>query len=215
MKTALKINDTYSVISVAKNGCSTVAAQTLIYHEPETYDFNYFKDAHYKHLNCINKGENGLIFPLTYKYLTNVCDLKKNKNEKIIFIFRDPIQRFLSSFKTDFIGKNMVFKNFLFMVIHNFFIHKNQLKNIDIHYRPQYTFVDFNDIDIFIELNDYENFCKENNIPFIKLNQNPDKNYKQKIILTEKQKSLIKKIYEKDYEMIDKIKKSGKLYGTL
>jgi hypothetical protein len=108
----------------------------------------------------------------------------------------------------------MVFKNFLFMVMCKFFIHKNQLKNIDIHYRPQYTFIDFNDIDIFIELNDYENFCKENNIPFIKLNQNPDKNYKEKIILTEKQKSLIKKIYEKDYLMIDKIKKSGKLYGT-
>lgn len=64
-----------------------------------------------------------------------------------------------------------------------------------------------------IYLSDYEKFCNENNISFIKLNQNPDKNYQSKIGLTNEHISIIKDIYKEDYEMIKKIKTSGKLYN--
>lgn len=210
----LKINDTYTVIKVPKNGCSTVAIQTLIYNEPHKFNIIYFKDCEYKHLNGIGRG---LIFPLTYNFFVNCDDIKNKPNEKLCFIFRDPYERFLSAYKTDFIGKNKTIIEFIDFVKNEINTNKHNLKIVDEHYRPQHTFLNFEDVDVFIELKDYEKFCNENNILFIKANQNFNKNYKNEITLnlTKEHINDIKELYKEDYIMIDKIKNSNKLYGTL
>lgn len=58
-------------------------------------------------------------------------------------------------------------------------------------------------------------FCKDYNIQYLKTNQNIDKSYQSKINLTAEHISILKKLYKEDYNMIDKIKQSGKLYGSL
>jgi hypothetical protein len=58
-------------------------------------------------------------------------------------------------------------------------------------------------------------FCKDYNIQYLKTNQNIDKLYQSKINLTVEHISILKKLYKEDYYMIDKIKQSGKLYGSL
>ena len=59
-------------------------------------------------------------------------------------------------------------------------------------------------------------FCNEQGIQYLKTNQNKDLSYQSKIKLTDEHISILKDLYKDDYEMIEKIKTSGKLYnGTL
>ena len=131
----------------------------------------------------------------------------------MIFIFRDPIKRFLSAYKTWFVGGNRTIDEFVKFVKKDIEKYKDHINIINEHYRPQYTFINFEDIDIFIEQKDYEKFCNEQGIQHIKANQNKDLSYQSKIELTDEHISILKDLYKEDYEMMEKIKTSGKLYN--
>lgn len=208
MKLGYKISDNLVVCICPKNGCTTVMLQSLCYNEKR--DINFYNDLEFKHANCSIHGQ---LWPYSYKYKINCDNVKNYPNQKLIFIFRDPIKRFLSAYKTEFIGKSMSIDEFIALVEHNIKVNKNKLDVVNEHYRPQYTFINFDDIDLFIEQKDYQMFCEENNVQYLKLNQNADKSYQDKIELTEEHISILKELYKDDYEMIEKIKNSGRLFN--
>lgn len=201
-----KISDKYAVISISKNACSTVNIQSWCYQN--NLDITNYKNAEYKHLVEVDLG---------YIFVKNRQHILKVKPEgiKYVCIIRDPLERIISAYKTKTFNNdnNLLFKDFLLNVSKTF----NKCKtNIDQHIQTQNKHFDFEDVDIFVYAHDYERFCNENNINFIKLNQNADKSYQSKIELTNEHISILKDLYKEDYEMIEKIKQSGKLYnGTL
>lgn len=211
MKLGYKISDNLVVCYCPKNGCTTVMLQSLCYNEKQ--DINFYNDLEYKH---VAQGKYGRLWPYSDKYRINCDNVKNYPNQKIIFIFRDPIKRFLSAYRTYFVGGSKTIDEFVEFVKTKIELSINNLNSVDEHYRPQHAFINFDDIDIFIEQKDYEMFCKENNVQYLKANQNVDKSYQDKIELTKEHISILKELYKKDYEMIEKIKNSGKLYnGTL
>lgn len=210
MKKGYKISDNLIVCTCPKNGCTTVMLQSLCYNDKN--DIKVYQDLEYKHANHSKYGN---LWPYSYKYKINCDKVKYYPNQKLIFIFRDPIKRFLSAYKTWFVGGSKTIDEFVKCVKENIELYKNNLNAVDEHYRPQYTFINFDDIDIFIEQKDYPIFCKDYNIQYLKTNQNIDKSYQSKINLTAEHISILKKLYKEDYDMIDKIKQSGKLYGSL
>lgn len=198
-----KVSDDFAVISISKNACSTVNIQSFCYQHK--LDINKFKIAEYNHLDEVDLG---------YIFIENRVHLlrEKPKGIKYVCIIRDPLERILSAFKTKDCNTNPNFDGFLFDVVKSF---ENEPAFIDQHILSQSNHFSFDDVDIFVYSSDYGKFCEKYNIPFIKLNQNPNKNYQSEIILTDKQKNTISLLYKDDYEMIEKIKQSGKLYGTL
>ena len=211
MKIGYKISDNLVVCTCSKNGCTTILLQSLCYNECK--NINEYNDLEFKH---VNQSIYGQLWTYSHKYKINSDNVKKFPNEKLIFIFRDPIKRFLSAYKTWFVGGSKTIDEFIKFVKEDIETYKDNINMINQHYRPQYTFIDFADIDIFIEQKDYEIFCKEQGIQYLKANQNKDLSYQSKIELTDEHISILKELYKEDYEMIEKIKNSGKLYnGTL
>ena len=209
MNIGYKISDNFVVVGCAKNSSTTVMIQSLCYNEHK--NINEYNDLEFKH---VNQSIYGNLWNYSNKYEINCDNVKNHPNENLIFIFRDPIKRFLSAYKAWFVGLNRTIDEFVKFVKEDIETYKDNINIINSHYRPQYTFINFDDIDIFIEQKDYEKFCDENNISLIKLNQNQDKDYQSKIELTDEHISILKDIYKKDYEMIEKIKTSGKLYNV-
>jgi len=208
MKLGYKISNDLVVCNCAKNCSTTVMLQSLCYNEHKKID--EYNDLEFKHAN---EGNFGRLWPYSYKYQINCDNVKNYPNEKLIFIFRDPIKRFLSSYNNLWDRLFKTIDEFIEFVKNNIEIYKY---NFDEHCRPQYTFINFDDIDIFIEQKDYEMFCNEQGIQYLKANQNADKSYQSKIELTDEHILILKELYKEDYEMIEKIKNSGKLYnGTL
>lgn len=211
MKIGYKISDNFVVCTCSKNGCTTVMLQSLCYNEKR--DINFYNDLEFKHANCSIHGQ---LWLYSYKYKINCDNVKNYPNQKLIFIFRDPIKRFLSAYRTYFVGGSKTIDEFVKFVKEDIETYKHNIDIINSHYRPQYAFINFDDIDIFIEQKDYEMFCNEQGIQYLKANQNADKSYQSKIELTDDHISILKDLYKEDYEMIEKIKNSGKLYnGTL
>lgn len=211
MKIGYKISDNFVVCTCSKNGCTTVMLQSLCYNNK--LDINFYNDLEFKH---VNQGKYGNLWPYSNKYKINCDNVKNYPNQKLIFIFRDPIKRFLSAYRTYFVGGSKTIDEFVKFVKEDIETYKHNIDIINSHYRPQYAFINFDDIDIFIEQKDYEMFCNEQGIQYLKANQNADKSYQSKIELTDDHISILKDLYKEDYEMIEKIKNSGKLYnGTL
>lgn len=208
MKIGYKISDNLVVCTCAKNGCTTVMLQSLCYNEKR--DINFYNDLEFKHANYSIHGQ---LWPYSYKYKINCDKVKNYPNQKLIFIFRDPIKRFLSAYRTYFVGGSKTIDEFVKFVKEDIETYKDNINIINEHYRPQYTFINFDDIDIFIEQKDYEMFCNEQGIQYLKANQNKDLSYQSKIELTDEHISILKDLYKEDYEMIEKIKNSGKLYN--
>lgn len=211
MKIGYKISDNFVVCTCSKNGCTTVMLQSLCYNEKR--DINFYNDLEYKH---VGQGKYGNLWPYSNKYKINCDNVKKYPIQKLIFIFRDPIKRFLSAYRTYFVGGSKTIDEFVKFVKEDIETYKHNIYIVNEHYRPQYAFINFDDIDIFIEQKDYEMFCNEQGIQYLKANQNKDLSYQSKIELTDEHISILKDLYKEDYEMIEKIKNSGKLYnGTL
>lgn len=199
-----KVSDEYAVISISKNACSTVNVQSYVYQNK--IDINNFKDAEYQHLSATN-------FYYIFQDPNRKYMIKEKDNSLLyVCIIRDPIERLLSAYETKLFIIENSFDEFLSNVKYTF---DNCMSHeINQHIHLQSAHFDFNDVDIFIYISDYEKFCNENNIPVIKLNQNPDKDYQSKIKLTDEHISTIKDLYKEDYEMIEKIKNSGKLFTS-
>jgi hypothetical protein len=200
-----KVSDNFAVISISKNACSTVNIQSWCYQNK--LDINDYKQYKYNHLSEVNLA---YIFCANKQYLLR----KKPEGIKYVCIIRDPLKRLISAYKTKaFIKSNKLSFNQFLLNVNNTF--NGSKISINQHIQTQSEHFNFEDVDIFVYAHDYEKFCKENNINFIKVNKNPDEEYQHKIILSDDDYKLVKKIYASDYDMIQKVKQSGKLYGTL
>lgn len=208
MKIGYKISDNFIIVSCSKNASTTVMLQSLCYNEKKQID--EYNDLEFKHANASKHGQ---LWVYADKYNINWDIVENNTNQKFIFIFRDPIKRFLSAYKTKFVGRGRTIDEFVKFVKEDIETYIDNINIINQHYRPQYTFINFDDIDIFIEQKDYEMFCNEQGIQYLKANQNKDLSYQSKIELTDEHISILKDLYKEDYEMIEKIKNSGKLYN--
>lgn len=198
-----KVSENYVVSMISKIGCSTVALQTKCFNQ--NLNIEEFKESEYKHINKVYKDS---IFVEMLKYKINYRNVYKYPEQKVVALFRDPIERYISICGTMFSHLNENNFNDNLLKVKEHFDKKIEL---DHHYSPQYMFYDFDKIDIFVELKDYPKFCEEHNIPWIMANKNDKPEYK-KLVPTEEQKQIIKDIYNEDYILLDKIKNSNKLY---
>jgi hypothetical protein len=200
-KSFFKVSDKYIVSLISKIGCSTVAIQSHSYNCNE--DINKYKHLEYE--NLWGHWNDDFI----YKFNIDYTKLHNYPEQKVVVIFRDPIDRYMSIWGTSVFNhlNNNDFNDNLLKVKEHF---DNNIW-LNHHYCPQYMFYDFDKIDIFVELKDYPKFCEEHNIPWIMINKNNKPEYK-KLVPTEEQKQIIKDIYNEDYILLDKIRNSNKLY---
>lgn len=199
-----KVSENYVVSMISKIGCSTVALQTKCFNQK--LNIEDFKEAEYKHITKLYKDS---IFIEILKYKIDYRNVYKYPGQRVVALFRDPIERYMSIYSTDLpIHPNGNDFNDNLLKVKEHFDNKTEL---NYHYCPQYMFYDFDKIDIFVELNDYSKFCQEHNIPWIMVNKNGDPEYK-KLVPTDEQKQIIKDIYNEDYILLYKIRNSNKLY---
>lgn len=199
--TFLQISKDYIACVIPKCGCSTITLQSICYHEHKNiYDYREYEG---KHIS--SKGEH--FFDCSKNHYT-INEKYLPENHKIIAIFRDPIERYISTWHTSAAQKLCNDFNLNLIKLCSYI---GSDEKIDQHYTPQHMYYDFKNIDIFIELKDYHKFCEEHNIPWIITNKNAS-SYYDKFRLSENNIRIIKSIYDKDYRLIDEIKKSNKLY---
>ena len=132
MKIGYKISDNFVVCTCSKNGCTTVMLQSLCYNKK--LDINFYNDLEFKH---INQGKYGNLWPYSNKYKINCDNVKKYPSQKLIFIFRDPIKRFLSAYRTYFVGGSKTIDEFVKFVKEDIETYKHNIDIINSHYRPQ------------------------------------------------------------------------------
>lgn len=195
-----QISDKYVICEIPKCGCSTIALQSLCYNEGKNIlDYSCCK---YKHLNDAFGG----IWTNIKEYSIN--ELHLTKDQQTIALYRDPIERYISAWGTTRAYKfDIDFHRNLITIKNNIYTDTY----IDHHYTPQSMFYNFENIDSFIKLEDYQKFCDEYNIPWLMANKNISEEYK-KIQVTEEEKEIIKDIYKDDYILLDKIRDSNKIY---
>lgn len=190
------LNDNFATLAIAKIGCTTIFAQSTCYNENTNIDF--FKNIKYKHACEIISS----FFTSARKYRIN-----KDTTHKKVILFRNPKERLISAWKNMF--NNCSFDEFIINV-HNTF-QKCNTNNIDQHINLQCNYYDFDDIDVFVELNDYPQFCRDHNIPWVALNQTSYKDEPPSIPMHLER--LIEDIYKEDYKLIEKIKASNKIWN--
>lgn len=189
------LNDNFATLPICKIGCTTIFAQAFIYSGKDNlFEFDKIKNKHaYK------------VYP-SYFYETQKLYIDEETiSQKKIILFREPKSRLISAWKNIF--NDCTFDEFVINVSRTF--RNYNINNIDQHINLQSNHYYFNNIDIFIELKDYPHFCREKGIPWIALNQT---SYTNNIEVSEFTESLIKDIYAKDYELIERIKSSEKLW---
>lgn len=191
----VSINDEFITLPISKNGCTTVFAQADCY--SDKHDISIYDCITHKHAN----KEIPSFFQKCYKNAINI----DSSNKKRLIIFRDPKERLFSAWKNQF--NNYSFDEFVTNVYNTF--QKCDTNNIDQHINLQCNYYNFDDIDVFVDLNDYPKFCIEHNIPWIALNQTT---YKEKPSIPPHLEKLIEDIYKEDYKLIEKIKTSNKIW---
>ncbi len=210
LKQYVQVSDDYVVNLVAKNGNSTVVFQGLSYNRG--IDISNYSGFENRHISFYTETANEDRF---WEKIKEYKLFPNPKDHKILFIFRDPVKRLLSAKNTGaawYFDKNM--DEYLDIIREAFEDGKPRL--IDQHVYPQFPYLIKNnlwieDIHLFIDLEDYQEFCIENNIPWILANKNTKQEYLNTGI-TKEQEDRIKSLYADDYKMIDLIKNSGKLY---
>lgn len=200
-----KISDKYVVIQIPKIASSTVGLQTLKYNT--NANINDFAEYEFEHLGTTTNGRKNHWMEIN-RYRIQVNNVKNYPDQYVVALFRDPVERFISAYHTKCVNLyNLPFDEFLNNTIE--LINKTtSLSSINEHIRPQYVFYNYYDVDIFIDNNDYKDWCYENDIEVLLVNKTKE----NKIVPTEEQIRKIKDLYKEDYELIDKIKLSKKLY---
>lgn len=191
-KQLLQVADNIFVKPISKVGQTSQLIQSMVYRgygNLQDYSFLEYKNTS----ECPDR--------LFYTQMINPHLLPKGS--KVVVLYRDPLERLISAWKTKPLGYVGTFEEFVKDVAKCFEIlpieHIDQHINLQTnHFSPDY-------VTDYMELKDYKAFCEQNNIPYIELNKNPNKDY-QKIEISEDIKSLVKEIYAKDYQFINSIK---------
>lgn len=203
----IKINKNFIANMTSKCGCSTVALQGVSY--ARNLDISKF-NIEDKHLLFCDYDID-IWNTITHDSLNiNIKDIKNEQDVKVIVIYRDPVERFISAWSTKVsLLYNMSLDDAIERTEYAF-----SNKKVGIccqHFMPQYLCVDFDKVDIFVKLQDYKDFCLENNIHYVMSNKNNDEKYLN-FKPTNEQINKIKMLYKEDYIMIKNIENSNKLY---
>lgn len=200
-----RISNDYAVSNIPKLGCSTVSLQTLKYFRNIKLDY-FRKNYEFTHLCKFVHKPDGAVFDTARCYNVNLST--KHPDLKLVALYRDPLERFISAFRTynQFSSKKKSVQEVLKLL-------EEGLDKLDQHFYPQSIFYNPDNIDLFVELKDYEKFCEKNNIEWLMVNKTSKT--AQPINLTEKEVNKIKSLYQSDYDLIDKIKASGKIWNCL
>jgi glycosyltransferase involved in cell wall biosynthesis len=201
-----KITDSYVVIGISKNASSTVGLQTLKYNTGmNIQDLSHYEYEHLGDLTVCDKVNHWMAIN---RYRIQVNNVKNYPDQFVVAIFRDPVERFISAYNTKCVNQyNLSFENFL-QNAETLIETTTSLTSINEHIRPQYTFFNYYDVDIFVSNKDYEFWCNEHNIEVLPVNKTKNNT----VVPTENQIERIKELYKFDYELIDKILSSTKLY---
>lgn len=195
-----KINDDYAIISVSKCGCSTAALLAQEYTKKNVVK-EPIENFTFKHLNDINRNY--------WSQLDAEVMLKERPNCKIVAIYRDPIERFISAKHT--IAPNEDWEVYTKIVLQT--LKNNSKDNIDQHILPQHYFYNLDEVDIFVELKDLSNFLQSIGVNPIAVNQR--KNKQNNIECLDKYLQELKQLYAEDYKMISEISKNKKYINEL
>ena len=205
----------YNIIMISKNANSSIAVLYCNENNISLLKSNdNFDNYTYKHLNVkYNK------WSIISKYVLDIT-----KDRKYVMIYRDPVERFFSA-KTvldqtmrTFEANNDYIQTFG-NILKDYYTNKiDKLPNFNYHIQPQTNFISnisIDDIELFIEMKDLQNWFKENNfeVPIINKMYNSWKSY-DKDILSE-YLPYIKKYYACDYDFIESIPENKKYNGTI
>lgn len=207
------LNNEYAVNFMSKCGCSTLGylAYKQKFKDKEflTCNETSIKDYEYRHFDDYKNKSNDYHLKIKTCCLEDIKTCKRNKY-KTVAIFRDPIQRLISArnplMSTNKLETNKEFFEFVDEEI------KKPIGLTDQHIIPQAYYYNFNDIDIFIELKFLEKWLISIGCEPIKLNQTPKNRYEDATEDIKKWLPTLNEYYKCDYELIDKIKNSDKVW---
>lgn len=181
-----KIKDNLYFVVISKNACTSIKKYILDNKNIIHYNFH---DVH----NLIGYSEN--------EFLTLVKN--KNKINGIKFaIYRDPINRAISSYKyikySGYCGRYILNSFDEYIELCKMHLNENYI-NCDEHIRRQSDYYKENDVDYVIDIKILNDFLKKFNININIENESP----KIPIELSESQISILKKLYENDYNILN------------
>lgn len=208
----------YAINFMSKCGCSTLGYYGYIQKYGNTFLRGNEKSIHeydFKHFKYNNIDSNINYHAIINKYcLVNYEDIDRTKY-KTVAIFRDPIERIISA-RNPLINEYKLnnTKEYFKWVINQ--LMQSDLNNLDQHIIPQYFYYNFNNIDLFIELKNLHICLRSIGLKPLKLNQTPKDLYKDDPYNNDEifniYYPILKKLYNNDYILIDKIKSSNKLW---
>lgn len=207
------LNGEYAVNIIEKNGCSTLGYLSFCQKFPNedflTNGENTIHSYDYFHFNAPTCPQNEYHSKIIERCFVDIEKVKESSYKKVA-IFRDPMERLLSA------RNPLMFVHFLNSNEDFFTFVSNEIKKpigcTDQHIIPQAYYYDFDDIDIFVELKDLEKWLVSIGCEPMKLNQTPQGRYEDATEDIKKWLPTFNEYYKDDFELIKKIKNSGKVW---
>lgn len=141
-------------------------------------------------------------------------DIHDYDNRLSVAVLRDPLNRLVSAFKTfnDYISrcrKTYTIEQFAETVINSYEC-EDERYHMDRHITSQFKFHNYDDIDLYVNIEDLNDFFAEVGIETQAVNVS-----KNKVEFPEEYRNKIIELLAKDYEIYNKIQNSEKIYHKL
>ena len=207
------LNNEYAINIMSKCGSSTLGYLAYAQNFPDDKFLTKGEDSIHKYdfinFNSSESPKNNYHQKIEMRCWVDIEKIKKCGYKKVA-IFRDPIERLLSA-------RNPLMFSFNLSTNEDFFTFvgdeiKKPIGCTDQHVIPQSCFYNFDDIDIFVELKDLENWLVSIGCEPIRLNQTPHGRYEDATDDIKKWMPQLLEYYKDDFALIEKIRDSGKVW---
>ena len=207
------LNSKYAVNIIEKLGCSTLGYLAFCQKYPNenflTAGESTIHSYDFCHFYAPTSPQNDYHAKIIERCFVDIGEVKEFGYKKVA-IFRDPIQRLLSARNPLMFVHSINTNEEFFAFVSNEI--KKPIACTDQHLIPQTCFYNFDDIDIFVELKDLENWLVSIGCEPIRLNQTPQGRYEDATDDIKKWMPQLLDYYKDDFALIERIKGSGKVW---
>ena len=194
----------YAISMISKNANTTIGVLGCMRRGINLFDKGEtLKTFEYTHLSLL--GDRVSKWNTINNELTKYEDIDRDKYTTVM-IYRDPIERLISA--KNVIADDMPYDKYWAKIIETFdTIDTNYINN---HLLPQNTFIGKSEIDLYVRMEDVSDFLKSIGIEPIEINKS--KPGKKPLSIPNDVLEKLIDIYSVDYELLDKINNSGRVW---